>query len=194
MKKNNIPVEDCIRGILEYIGEDPDRVGLKETPDRIIRMMGELFRGYDENQKPHIKTFPNGEDGIVYDSMIVDEGSFHSVCEHHMMPFFGEYWFAYVPNPQGRILGISKIARVVDYCAARLQVQERLTRQIVEMLDSALGAEHPALGFAIVMKGTHLCKSMRGVKKEGEMTSCYFTGCFKEDAELRREFLQHVKS
>ncbi len=122
-----------IRDLLEFVGEDPDRVGLQETPDRIVRMFKEMFRGYDPEQKPVITTFPNGQDGIVYDNMIVDHGNFYSVCEHHCRTFFGEYWFAYIPNNYGRILGLSKIARVVDYCAARMQVQERLVHDVVEL-------------------------------------------------------------
>jgi len=113
-------------------------------------------------------------------------------CEHHMMPFFGHYWFAYIPNPKGKILGISKIGRVVDYCAAKLQVQERLTHDIVEMLEKALGEEYPPLGIALVMRGSHLCKEMRGVKKKGIMTSSFLTGAFKNDAETRAEFMNFV--
>ena len=123
-----------IRELLEYIGEDPMRTGLQDTPDRMIRMFGEMFRGYDPAQAPVVTTFPNGQDGIVYDDMVVDSGPFYSVCEHHCRTFFGEYWFAYLPNPKGRILGLSKIGRVVDYCASRLQVQERLVHDVVEML------------------------------------------------------------
>ena len=126
-----------IRELLEYIGENPDRTGLRDTPDRMLRMFREIFRGYDPAQKPEITTFPNGQDGIVYDNMVVDSGTFYSVCEHHCRTFFGEYWFAYLPNPKGRILGLSKIARAVDYCAARLQVQERLVHDVVEMLTAA---------------------------------------------------------
>lgn len=184
-------IEDNIRRIFQYIGEDPDRIGLKGTPDRIVRMWKEIFRGYDPNQKPKITTFPNGEDGLTYDNMIVDEGNYYSECEHHMMPFFGHYWFAYIPNPKGRILGISKVGRVVDYCAAKLQVQERLTKEVVDMLADALGAENPPLGVALVMRGQHLCKSMRGVKKEGFMTSSYLTGIFHEEA-VRSEFMNFV--
>ena len=95
-------IEDNIRRVLQCIGEDPDRVGLQGTPDRIARMFKEIFRGYDPNQKPKITTFPNGTDNITYDNMVIDEGSFYSCCEHHMMPFFGHYWFAYIPNPKGR--------------------------------------------------------------------------------------------
>ncbi len=94
-----------IRELLEYIGENPDREGLRDTPDRMLRMFGEMFRGYDPAQKPVITTFQNGADGIVYDNMVVDNGTFYSVCEHHCRTFFGEYWFAYIPNKNGRILG-----------------------------------------------------------------------------------------
>lgn len=185
-------VEENITRILEYIGEDPTREGLVGTPDRIIRMWGEIFRGYDKGQKPKITTFDNGKDGITYDNMVVDEGDFYSMCEHHMMPFFGKYWFAYIPNPKGRILGISKIGRVVDYCAARMQIQERLVHNIVDMLAKALGDENPPLGMALVMQGEHLCKTMRGVKKKGKMMSSYLVGAFKEDAQVRNEFMQLV--
>lgn len=185
-------VEENITRILEYIGEDPTREGLVGTPDRIIRMWGEIFRGYDKGQKPKITTFDNGKDGITYDNMVVDEGDFYSMCEHHMMPFFGKYWFAYIPNPKGRILGISKIGRVVDYYAARMQIQERLVHDIVDMLAKALGDENPPLGMALVMRGEHLCKTMRGVKKKGKMMSSYLVGAFKEDAQVRNEFMQLV--
>ena len=186
-------VEDNIRRIFQAIGEDPDREGLKGTPDRMVRMFKEIFRGYDPSQKPKITTFPNGQDGIVYDSMVIDDGKYYSLCEHHCRTFFGRYWFAYIPNPKGRILGISKIGRVVDYCASKLQVQERLTHDIVEMLTEALGTENPPLGMALVMKGRHMCKESRGARKEGEMTSSFLTGFFKENASLRAEFMNLIK-
>lgn len=185
---------ELIRQILKHIGENPDRVGLQDTPDRILRMWKEIYRGYDPEQKPKITIFPNGEDGITYDNMVVDEGDYYSTCEHHMMPFFGHYWFAYLPHPNGNILGISKVARVVDYCSARLQVQERLTHEIVDMLEEALGKENPPLGMALVMKGHHLCKEMRGARKKGEMTTSYLTGLFKTDDPLRAEFMNFVNS
>lgn len=182
-----------IADIFEYIGEDPNRAGLLDTPDRIVRMCREIFRGYDPKQKPKITTFPNGQDGITYDSMVVDKGDFYSLCEHHCRTFFGEYWFAYIPNPQGRILGISKIGRVVDYCAAKLQVQERLVHDVVEMLSDALGSEYPPLGIAMVMKGRHMCKESRGARKKGIMTSSYLTGCFMADPALRAEFMRMIE-
>lgn len=165
------------------IGEDPDREGLVGTPDRIMRMWKEIFRGYDEKQKPGITTFEN--ESHVSD-IIFDCGNYYSMCEHHVLPFFGKYYFAYVPAPDGRILGISKVARVVSYCAARLQLQERLAKDVVDMLAEAL--ENRALGFAIVMKGQHLCKTMRGVRNEGNMCVSHFTGVFQTDNNLRKEF------
>ena len=186
-------VKECVRTIFQYIGEDPERQGMQATPDRVVRMFDEIFRGYNPEKKPTITVFDNGMDGLVYDGMIVDSGTFYSCCEHHMMPFFGTYWFAYLPNPKGKILGISKVGRVIDYCSAKLQVQERLTRDVVEMLIEALGDENPPLGMALVMKGTHLCKTMRGARKEGQMTSSYLTGRFKSNAALRSEFLKMVE-
>jgi GTP cyclohydrolase I len=186
--------EKALRLLLSYIGEDPDRLGLKGTPDRILRMWKEIYRGYDPAQAPKITTFQNGADGLVYDNMVVDTGDFYSVCEHHTMPFFGQYWFAYIPNPEGKILGISKIGRVVDYCSARLQIQERLVSDVVKMLSDALGEEHPPLGIALVMRGEHLCKTMRGAKKKGTMTSSYLTGAFKAEPALRAEFMNFVNS
>lgn len=186
--------EDAIRLLMRYIGEDPSRPGLVGTPDRIVRMWDEIYRGYDPDRVPKITTFDNGMDGIVYDNMVVDTGDFYSMCEHHQMPFFGRYWFAYIPNPKGRILGISKIGRVVDYCAARMQIQERLVSDVVAMLSDALGGDNPPLGIALVMEGEHLCKTMRGAKKKGTMTSSYLTGVFKTEAALRAEFMNFVRN
>ena len=184
--------EQAIRLLMTYIGEDPTRPGLVGTPDRIVRMWEEIYRGYDPDRMPKITTFENGMDGIVYDNMVVDTGDFYSMCEHHQMPFFGRYWFAYIPNAKGRILGISKIGRVVDYCAARMQVQERLVSDVVKMLSDALGKDNPPLGMALVMTGEHLCKTMRGAKKKGTMTSSFLTGVFKTEPALRAEFMNFV--
>jgi len=152
-----------------------------------MRMWKEIFRGYDPSQKPKITTFPN-EDGI--DDLVFDSGDYYSMCEHHILPFFGKYYFAYIPNPNGKILGISKVARVVGYCAARLQLQERLARDIVKMLDEALDGD--ALGFAIVMRGKHLCKTMRGVRNDGFMTVAHFTGLFTKNPSLKAEFYKLI--
>lgn len=183
-------IENSVRDILRYIGENTSRPGLTDTPARIVKMWREIFRGYDENQKPKVTTFRNGADGVVYDEMIVDTGNFYSMCEHHMMPFFGTYHFAYIPNPIGKILGLSKIARVVDYHCARLQIQERLVSDIISHIKQALGSEYPALGLALIMRGEHLCKSMRGAKKPGVMTCSSLAGLFKTNSTVRSEFLQ----
>lgn len=188
IRSSDNEVSNAIRTIIRAIGEDPEREGLIGTPDRIMRMWKEIFRGYDESQKPKITTFDNEEgiSGIVFDS-----GDYYSMCEHHILPFFGKYYFAYIPSPEGRILGISKVARVVGYCAARLQLQERLAQDIVKMLSEALNNE--ALGFAIVMKGKHLCKTMRGVRNDGNMCVSHFTGVFNDSHELRDEFYRMVE-
>lgn len=180
-------IESAVRTLLIAIGENPDREGLKGTPDRIARMYRELFRGYDDDQKPRITTFANDEGT---EQMIFDSGDYYSMCEHHMLPFFGKYYFAYIPKRDGRILGISKIARVVSYCAARLQLQERLAEQVLDMLAMALDGQYQ--GMAIVMKGQHLCKSMRGAKNAGLMSVALLRGNFKEDANLRMEFYKMI--
>lgn len=189
--ENGTTIEDNIRRVFQFIGEDPNREGLKDTPDRIVRMCKEIFRGYDPAQAPKITTFQNGADGIVYDNMVVDKGDYYSLCEHHMRSFFGEYYFAYIPHPKGKILGISKIGRVVDYCASKLQIQERLVNDVIEMLTAALekDCEYPPLGMALIMKGRHLCKESRGSRKKGIMVSSYLRGVFKTEPALRAEFL-----
>lgn len=182
-------LKEAIRTILLYIGEDPSREGLRNTPDRILRMYDEIFRGYDAQRKPRITTFTNSAHS---EEMVFDCGDYYSMCEHHILPFFGQYYLAYIPSAEGRILGISKVSRVVGYCAARLQLQERLCREIVEMLEEAL--KGTAQGFAIVMKGRHMCKSMRGTRNKGEMSVAYFTGCFKKKAQLRNEFYNFINT
>lgn len=180
-------VESALRTLIRAIGEDPDREGLQGTPDRIMRMWKEIFRGYDPTQKPKITTFAN-EDGMT--DIVFDAGDYYSMCEHHILPFFGKYYFAYIPAPDGRILGISKVARVVGYCAARLQLQERLAADIVAMLTEALDGK--VLGMALVMKGKHLCKTMRGVRNDGNMTVAHLEGLFKTDKECRDEFYKLI--
>ena len=192
---NKEKIEKLWKQILEEIGEDSNREGLHDTPKRIAKMYEEIFRGYME-PVPKITTFNNGSDGLTYDEMIMDEGDYYSQCEHHTVPFFGKYWFAYIPHPKGKILGISKVARVVNHFAAKLQVQERLTNEIVEHIWKELcnGTEHEPLGMAMVMKGEHLCKTMRGVKKKGKMTTTVLFGEFKSEAMTRQEFLNWVNS
>lgn len=190
--KTEEEAKECIQSLLNYIGEDPQRSGLIETPRRIANMWKEIFRGYDLKQRPNITTFMNGSDGITYDNMVIDSGSFYSMCEHHALPFFGQYYFAYIPRPNGRIIGLSKIARMVDYHAAKLQIQERLGREILDdiahSLCEGLPADQHPYGLAICMEAEHLCKTMRGVKKQGKMKTSYLTGVFKKDAKVRKEF------
>ncbi len=180
-------IESAVRTLLSSIGENPDREGLKGTPDRIARMYREIFRGYDPSAKPKVTTFANDMQST---DIVFDSGDYYSMCEHHMMPFFGKYYFAYIPEKDGRILGISKIARVVGYCAARLQLQERLARDVVNMLTDALNGK--VQGMAIVMRGQHLCKTMRGVKNKGKMTVSHLSGIFKDDASARAEFYKLI--
>ena len=195
--ENKEKIERGVRMLLEAIGENPDREGLLGTPDRIARMYAEIFRGYDKAQSPRITTFRNGNDGIIYTNAIYDTGTYYSMCEHHMMPFFGTYTFVYVPAPSGKLLGLSKIGRVVDYCSARLQLQERLCHDIVSMIDEELKRGEPEenwpLGVAISMCGQHLCKSMRGARKEGRMSCDYVTGVFTEPAR-HSEFLAFART
>jgi len=202
-EKEGTGAEEHIVRILEHIGENPLREGLIDTPKRVLKMYEEIFRGYKKEKEPKVTVFENGKDGIVYDEMILDTGNFYSNCEHHMLPFFGQYWFAYIPNPQGNILGLSKVARVIDYYAAKLQIQERLTKEIVDALWTALTVEKAnkdyiqviePIGMALVMKGEHLCKTMRGCKKKGEMTTSVMRGAFKDKPATRSEFLSFINS
>ena len=179
------PAEDNITRILQSIGEDPLREGLKDTPARVSKMHREIYKGYDPAQKPKITVFPNGEDGVCINQMVVDSGTYVSWCEHHMLPFFGHYHFAYIPNKS--IVGLSKIARIVDYHASRLQVQERLTAQIVNDLHDALCP----VGMALQMRGRHLCKEIRGAKNNGEMVTTELRGVFEEQ-QVRMEFLHII--
>jgi len=176
---------DLIKQLIATI-EDAERPGLKDTPMRVAKMYEEIFRGYSA-EKPKITTFDNGQDGIITDQLITDTGDFYSHCEHHMVPFFGEYYFAYIPDQT--IVGISKISRLVDWYSAKLQVQERLTQQIVDDLEETL----KPLGIMLVMKGRHLCKEMRGTKKHNApMITSYMTGIFKNDSDARNEFLKLI--
>jgi GTP cyclohydrolase I len=176
--------------LLQEIGETPDRSGLRDTPKRVAQMYAEIFRGYDPEEKPVIATFPNGEDGITYNQMIIDEGIFSSFCEHHCLPFSGRYWFSYIPG--SRILGLSKIAHTINYRAARLQIQERLVKDIISDLWNALHEGTPPKGMALVMKANHLCKQLRGVRTQGEMTTIELRGIFKDDPKTRMEFFAFV--
>lgn len=181
-------MENNIREIIQLIGDNPKREGLLDTPKRVAKMYLELFKGYDKEQKPKITVFDNGHDGIKVNEMIIDTGYFYSHCEHHMVPFFGQYYFAYIPNK--KIVGISKIARLVDYHSAKLQVQERLTKEVVDDIEKLLKPR----GVALIMKARHLCKEMRGIKKyNSEMMTSEMRGVFKNNSKTREEFLSLIK-
>jgi GTP cyclohydrolase IA len=187
-------IEKLVAAQLDLIGEKRSREGLIRTPARVARMWDEIFRGYDPSRRPKVSVFKNGTDGLTYDQMIIDTGDFYSHCEHHMVPFFGQYWFGYIPSESGNIIGLSKVARLVDYHAARLQIQERLVQDIVEDIWSELckGAERPK-GMGLVMEGEHLCKTMRGAKKKGKMVTTKLKGAFLDNQAAREEFLKYVK-
>lgn len=187
-------MEKLIKDLLVGIGEDPMREGLIDTPRRVAKMYQELFRGYDPGQRPKVSLFKNGVDGLVYDEMIIDTGNFYSQCEHHMVPFFGQYWFGYIPDKDGNIIGLSKVARLVDYHSARLQIQERLVNDIVEDIWQALctDAIRP-VGMGLIMKGEHLCKTMRGVRKSGQMTTIKLKGAFLDNQAVKNEFINFSK-
>ena len=137
--------EQIVRDMLMAIGENPNRQGLKNTPKRITRMWEEIFSGYDKKNKPSITVFPNKTDGVEYNQMIIDTGYFYSHCEHHGVPFFGKYYFAYIPNK--KIMGLSKVSRTIDYFSSRLQIQERLVKDVVDEIEKVVQPK----GIALVM-------------------------------------------
>ena len=179
--------EDAIRKILEKIGENPDRQGLIDTPKRIEKMYKELTIGYSQSPEELINSALFDVD---YDEMVVvTHIDFHSLCEHHMLPFFGVAHVGYIP--QGRVVGLSKIPRIVDMYARRLQVQERMTAQIANVLQDQLQPE----GVGVVVEGYHMCMSMRGVEKsKAKMITSTLVGSFREDSSTRAEFLELIRS
>jgi GTP cyclohydrolase I len=174
-------IEQAIREILLAIGEDPERDGLKRTPARVAAMYAEIFGGLDENPADHLNvTFEAEHDEMV----MVRDIPLHSCCEHHLVPFAGRAHVAYIPGPDGRITGLSKIARLVDGFARRPQVQERLTTQIADALVEELRPE----GALVMIEAEHLCMSMRGVRKPGALTiTSAVRGLFKTNAATRAE-------
>lgn len=185
-KPDRAAAEAAFRTIIGWAGDDPSRPGLIETPARAARAFEEMFSGYAEDPKLSLrKTF---EEIAGYDEMIVLQGvRFDSHCEHHLLPVTGRAWIAYIPN--GRVVGISKLARVVDAYARRLQIQERMTAQVADTIDEVLKPR----GVAVVIKATHQCMTTRGVHKPGtELTTSRMLGCFRDDPSLRQEFLANV--
>jgi len=183
-RKENI--ESAVRSILSNVGEDPERQGLEGTPDRIARMYSEVLGGYDVD----LEKLVNGAMfDVAYDEMIVVKDiEFYSMCEHHMLPFFGHAHVAYIPSE--KVIGLSKIPRIVEMFGRRLQVQERMTRQIADTIQEILNPQ----GVAVVIEGNHMCSMMRGVKKqEASMITSAMLGCFKKSDKTRNEFLSHLQ-
>ena len=183
----NTHMEDLLRGMLSSLGEQPDRDGIKDTPSRVRRSLAFLTDGYSKNVYDVLGSAVFEED---YDEMVlVRDIEMYSMCEHHMLPFYGKCHIAYLPK--GKIVGLSKLPRIVDVFSRRLQVQERLTTQIAHALDELL---HPA-GVAVVTEAYHLCMMMRGVQKQNSSTvaSCML-GDFRNDPKTRQEFLNLIPS
>ena len=178
-------VQEAIKLLLEGIGEDTDREGLKETPERIGRMYEEICGGMDQDAGEHLsKVFSVDNNEMVLEKDI----TFYSMCEHHLMPFYGNAHIAYIPN--GRVTGLSKLARTVDVYARRPQIQERLTVQIADALERALNPR----GVMVMLEAEHTCMTMRGIKKPGSKTITTVTrGDFRTDRGLQKQFLSMVK-
>jgi GTP cyclohydrolase I len=187
-KPERAVVEAAVRTIIRWTGDDPDREGLQDTPTRVTRAFEEYFGGYAQDPAEFLaRTF---EEVGGYDEMILLRGiRFESHCEHHMAPVIGQAWVGYVPN--GRVVGISKLARVVDVFARRLQVQEKLTAQIADTIEDILKPK----GVAVVVKASHHCMTTRGVHKpDTDLITTRMIGCFKDNAQIRQEFLMAVNS
>ena len=178
-------VEEAVKQLLKAIGENPAREGLKFTPKRVARMYSELFSGYRVDADTMIN---DALFNISYDEMVlVRDIEFYSFCEHHILPFMGRVHVAYIPD--GKVLGLSKIPRIVDMYARRLQVQERMTRQIADFLRDLLKPQ----GVAVVVEAVHLCSMMRGVKKhDARMTTSAMHGAFRANLATRQEFLDNI--
>jgi GTP cyclohydrolase I len=182
---DQIDAAQAIEDLLRAIGENPQRAGLRRTPERVARMYVELLEGYNQDPVALVNGAIFEEN---YDAMIVVRDiEFFSLCEHHLLPFMGRAHVAYMPR--GHVIGLSKIPRIVDMFARRLQVQERMTRQIAEFIDETL----QPLGVAVVIEGLHLCATMRGVKKRNaRMTTSAMLGAFRNSLATRQEFLANI--
>lgn len=188
VKNSNVDFEETKRlvfDLLKAVGEDPEREGLKNTPDRVSRMYAELLSGYTDAPEAIIN---HALFDINYDEMvIVRDIEFYSLCEHHMLPFIGRAHIAYIPK--GKVIGLSKIPRIVDMYARRLQIQERMTRQIADFIQNTLNPQ----GVAVVVEAMHMCAMMRGVKKhDARMTTSAMHGSFRANLATRQEFLDNV--
>jgi GTP cyclohydrolase I len=179
-------IEEGVRLLLEGIGEDPDRGGLRETPARVVRMYREIFAGVGKDASQLVTVV----EGADHDEMImVRDIPLYSTCEHHLLPWMGKAHVAYIPNKAQQITGLSKIARVVDLLSKKPQVQERLTTEIADAIDTALTPR----GVFVVIEAEHLCMTMRGIKKPGSMTvTSAVRGLFRTDARTRQEAMDHI--
>jgi len=187
MKEKNLEkIKSLTTSLLKEIGEDPSREGLLNTPLRVAKAWKELSRGYNQDLDKLINNAVFKED---YDQMVmVKDIGFYSMCEHHLLPFFGHAHVAYIPD--GKIIGLSKIPRMVDMFARRLQVQERMTQEIAAIIDDSLSPK----GVAIIIEAQHMCMQMRGVqKKNSYMTTSSMLGIFRTDNKTRKEFLDLIK-
>ena len=178
-------VENAVKAILKSIGENPNREGLKDTPERVTKLYEELTRGYQEDP---IDVINDAIYSLDYDEMvIVKDIEYYSLCEHHILPFFGKCHVAYIPKD--KVIGLSKIPRIVDVYARRLQVQERMTVQIADFLNETLKPK----GVAVVVNGFHLCMAMRGIMKaDANMLTSSMLGSFRKDERTRMEFLSLI--
>ena len=180
------PLSSLVETLLEQLGEDPKREGLLKTPERVARSMRFLTQGYQENLDEVVN-------GAIFhepcdEMVVVKDIEFYSMCEHHLLPFYGRMHIAYIPD--GRVIGLSKIPRIVDMFARRLQLQERMTRQIADFLTEVLDPQ----GVGVVVEGLHMCSMMRGVKKENaRMVTSAMCGGFLRDSRTRSEFMGHLE-
>ena len=183
---DKVAIEKAVREILIAIGEDPDREGLKGTPDRVARMYEEIYSGIHQDPRDHLKVIFQDEEHE--ELVLVRDVPFYSCCEHHLVPFFGKAHIAYIPD--GKVVGLSKLARTVEVYAKRPQMQEQLTAQIADALMEHLKPQ----GAMVMIEAEHMCMTMRGIKKPGSRTVTYVTrGIFEKDTELQNRFFQMVR-
>jgi len=186
MSKENNKIKDLTKQLLIELGENPNREGLLQTPHRVAKAWSFLSQGYRQDVKTLINNAVFEEE---YDQMVlVKDIEFYSMCEHHLLPFFGSAHIAYIPN--GKIIGLSKIPRILDMFSRRLQVQERMTQEVATMLDETLKPK----GVAVILEAQHMCMQMRGVeKKNSYMSTSAMLGTFRDDNKTRKEFLDIIK-
>ena len=184
VKMDQKKIQELWRQLIIEIGEDPDREGLADTPKRIARMYEELFVGYDKSKKPKLTYFTKNRKG----GLLIDRGYFYSHCEHHIVPFFGQYYFGYIPDKLW--IGASKIGRTIDYHSARLQIAETLCADILDEIEKAINP----LGCILLMSGRHFCKEMRGLKKyDSPFEAIEARGCLLENSSgCKDEFLSRI--